>query len=81
MFAVYKILCWGRRYKNKATWVRQTCHVQSHPTLGFLKIFLVVLGLRCWSGFSLDAVSRGCSLVEMSGLLTEVVLLTVEHRL
>ena len=46
-----------------------------------LKNFLVVLGLRCWSGFSLDAVSRGCSLVEMRGLLTEVVPLTVEHRL
>ena len=46
-----------------------------------LKKFLVVLGLCCWSGFSLDAMSRGCSLVEMLGLLTAVVPLVVEHRL
>lgn len=51
------------------------------PHSWLFKNFLVVLGLRCWSGFSLDAVSRGCSLVEMRGLLTEVVPLTVEHRL
>jgi len=51
------------------------------PHSWLFKNFLVVLGLRCWSGFSLDAVSRGCSLVEMLGLLTAVVPLIVEHRL
>ena len=55
-------------------------HLKS-PHSWLFKSFLVVLGLRCRSGFSLDAMSRGCSLVEMLGLLTVVVPLVVEHRL
>ena len=40
---------------------------------------LTVLGLRCCSGFSLVAVSRGYSLVAVHGLLIEVASLVVEH--
>ena len=42
---------------------------------------LTVLGLRCCSGFSLVAVSRGYSLVVVRGLLTEGASLAAEHSL
>ena len=42
---------------------------------------LTVLGLRCCSGFSLVAVSRGYSLVAVHGLLTEGASLAAEHSL
>lgn len=43
-------------------------------------LFLALLGLRRWEGFSLVVVSRGYSPVAMRGLLTAVALL-VEHGL
>ena len=47
----------------------------------FIYLFLAVLGLRCHAGFSLDAESRGYSVVEVHGLLIVVVSLVAEHRL
>ena len=44
-------------------------------------LFSVVLGLRCCSGFSLVAVSRGYSLVAMLRLLTAIASLVAELRL
>ena len=38
-----------------------------------------MLGLHCCTGFSLVAVSRGCSLVSVHGPLTEVASLAMEH--
>ena len=46
-----------------------------------LILFLAVLGLRCYSGFSLVVESRGYSLVEVCRLLLAVVSLAAEHRL
>ena len=42
---------------------------------------MVILSLRCWVGISLVAVSKGCSLVGVHGLLIEVPSLFVEHGL
>ena len=42
-------------------------------------LFLALLGLRRWEGFSLVVVSRGYSPVAMRGLLTAVALLA-EYR-
>ena len=39
----------------------------------FIYLFLAVLGLHCCLGFSLVAVSGGCSVVAVCGLLIEVV--------
>ena len=39
----------------------------------FFNLFLVVLGLRCYAGFSLAAVSGAYSLVAVRGLLIAVV--------
>ena len=44
-------------------------------------LFLVVLGLSCCAGFSLVAVSGGCSVSAVRGLLTALVSLAAEHRL
>ena len=46
----------------------------------FLYLFLAVLDLHCYAGFSLVSVSRGYSLVEC-GLLSVVSSLVAEHRL
>ena len=43
-------------------------------------LFVALLGLRCWEGFSLVVVSWGYSPVAMRRLLTAVALL-VEHGL
>ena len=40
-----------------------------------------VLGLHCYVGFSLVVASRGCSLVAVLRLLTEVASLVEEHGL
>ena len=42
---------------------------------------MAVLGLRCLAGFSLVAVSRGCSPVVARGRVIEVVSLVAEHGL
>ena len=49
----------------------------------FLKIvlFLAVLVLCCCAGFSLDAASKGSSLVAVLGLLIVVASLAAEHGL
>ena len=44
----------------------------------FIYLFLAVLGLHCCADFSLVAVSRGYSLVEVCGLLTVAASLAVE---
>ena len=49
--------------------------------ISFTPLLLVVLGLRCFEGFSLVAESRDCSLVVVCGLLTAVASLVAEHRL
>ena len=46
----------------------------------FIHLFLTVLGLRCYVGFSLVAASGGCSLAAVRGSLAAVASL-VEHRL
>ena len=46
----------------------------------FFNLFLAVLGLRCFTGFSLVAVSGNYSLA-VRGLLTEVAALVAEHGL
>ena len=46
-----------------------------------INLLLVVLGLRCCTGFSLAAVSRGCSPVAMPGLLIAAASLVAEHKL
>ena len=45
----------------------------------FIYLYLAVLGLRCSTGFSLVAVSRGYSIVVVRGLLTARASLIVEH--
>ena len=45
--------------------------------LFFIYLFLAVLGLCCYAGFSLVVASGGCSLVVVHGLLTEVAFLVV----
>ena len=46
----------------------------------FLNLFIYgILGLRCFTGFSLVAVSGGYSLVTVSGLLTAVASFVVER--
>ena len=47
----------------------------------FKYLFLAVLVLHCYTGFSLVAMSRGCSLVAVRGLLIVVAFLDAEHRL
>ena len=47
----------------------------------FIHLFLAVLGLRCYMGFSLVAGSRGYALVAVCGLLIEVASLVAEHIL
>ena len=47
----------------------------------FVYLFLVVLGLSRCAGFSLVALSGGCSLFAVHGLLTALVSLAAEHRL
>ena len=47
----------------------------------FIYLFLAVLGLHCWSGFSLVAASGGYSLVVACRLLIAVVSPVAEHRL
>ena len=42
---------------------------------------MAIVGLHCCSGFSLVGMSRGYSLVEVSGLLTVVASLVAENRL
>ena len=49
--------------------------------LMFIYLFLAVLGLRCCTGFSLVAVSGGCSLVAVHGLLIAVASFVVKRRL
>ena len=57
-----------------------------HATVSFFKImfvclFLAVLGLRCFEGFSLVPASRGYSLLVVHGLLIRVASLVAEHEL
>ena len=47
----------------------------------FIYYFLAVLGLPCCAGFSLVTESRGYSLAAVSGLLSAVASLLVEHGL
>ena len=47
----------------------------------FIYLFLAVLGLHCWAGFSLIAARGGYSLVVACKLLHAVVTLVAEHRL
>ena len=49
--------------------------------LRLVYLFLVVLGLRCCTGFSLAVVYGGCSQVTVFRLLIVVASLVVEHRL
>ena len=44
-------------------------------------LFLAVLGLCCWMGFSLIAASRGCSPVVVRGLLIAVASPVAKHGL
>ena len=44
-------------------------------------LFLTVLGLHCFTGFSMVVVSEGCSLVAVRGLPIAVASLVEEHRL
>ena len=44
-------------------------------------LFLAVLVLHCYTGFSPVAVSRGSSLAAVRGLLIVVAFLGAEHRL
>ena len=44
-------------------------------------LFLTVLGLHCCAGFSLVAVSWGCSLAVALGFVRVVASLVEEHRL
>ena len=44
-------------------------------------LFLAVLGLRCYTGFSLIAAREGYSLIVVHGLLIAVTPLVAEHRL
>ena len=44
-------------------------------------LFLALLGLRCYMGFSLVAKSGGYSLVAVRGILLAVASLAAEHRL
>ena len=44
-------------------------------------LFLAVLGLHCYEGFSLAVASRGYCLVRVCGLLTAVASLVAKHRL
>ena len=46
-----------------------------------IALFLAVLGLCCYAGFSLVEASRGYSVVGVHGLLTAVASLIAEHRL
>ena len=50
-------------------------------TYNLIYLFLAVLGLHCCMGFSLDATSRGYSLVMVSRFLIVVDSLAVEHEL
>ena len=43
-------------------------------------LFLAVLGLDCYAGFSVGVVSRGFFLVPVCELLVAVLSLVVEHR-
>ena len=45
----------------------------------FIHLFLAMLGLHCFAGFSLVATSWGYPLVVVCGLLIAVVSLVVEH--
>ena len=47
----------------------------------FVHLFLAVLGLSCCAGFSVVAVSGGCSLFAVHGLLTTLASLATERRL
>ena len=47
----------------------------------FIYLFMAVLGLLCWVGFSPAVASVFYSLVAMHRLLTGVASLVVEHRL
>ena len=54
--------------------------LSSQHTFFLLNLFLAVLGLRCFTGFSLVAVSGNYSLA-VRGLLIEVAALVAEHGL
>ena len=47
----------------------------------FIYLFLAVLDLRCYAGFSLVVESRGCSPVAVYELLIAVACLVVAHGL
>ena len=47
----------------------------------FIFLFLAVLGLHCYMGFSLVASGGGYSLAVVASLLTAVASLDAEHRL
>lgn len=47
----------------------------------FVYLFLALLGLSCCAGFSVVAVSGGCSLFAVHGLLTTLAFLAAERRL
>ena len=47
----------------------------------FIYLFLAVLDVRCYTGFSVVVESRGYSLVAVLGLLIVVASLVTEHRL
>lgn len=61
------------QYNSKSTWGRdereRTYEIMAKgkPWKCFVHLLMAVLGLRCWAGCSLVAVSGGCSLVAVSG--------------
>ena len=63
------------------SWTPNCLPVSTLQSVIFLKfcLFLAVLGFHCCMGFSLVAVSRGCSVVPGPGFLTAAASL-VEHR-
>ena len=67
-----------------ACWVNKPGSVLCFSIFFFLKLinlFLAVLGLRCWSGFSLVVASWVNSSLHCSGLPMAVASLGAEHRL
>ena len=58
-----------------------THHYFSFLIILFTYLFLTVLGLHCWAGFSPAAARRGHSLVVVYGLLIVAAALAVQHGL
>ena len=77
--AVYGVTNCRTRLSDWTELIHTYIYICKYVIILFIYLFLAVLGLQCWVGFSLAAATGGYSLVLVHRLLMAVASLVAEH--